>query len=148
MLLTMNIKLATTDTQISACYPIMRELRPHITETEFLPRIRQQQASGYLLAYLEDKGAVVAVAGFRLGLNLAWGKFLYVDDLVTLSANRSCGYGKQMLAWLHNYAAEQGCAQLHLDSGLQRETAHRFYLREGIDKAGYHFYSPTNLSER
>ena len=135
----MTIHLATTTADIAACYPVMQQLRPHISAEEFLPRIRQQMESGYLLAYLKNGEDVVAVAGFRLGLNLAWGRFLYVDDLVTLAESRSYGYGKGLLAWLHDYAAEHGCAQLHLDSGLQREAAHRFYLREGMTKASYHF---------
>ena len=29
----------------------------------------------------------------RLGENLAWGRYLYVDDLVTLPAQRSLGHG-------------------------------------------------------
>ncbi|MDH5786430.1 MAG: GNAT family N-acetyltransferase [Chromatiales bacterium] len=135
----MKIQLATTDTEIATCYPVMQQLRPHITEEEFLPRVREQQESGYLLAYIEDEGEVVAVAGFRLGLNLAWGRFLYVDDLVILAQRRSTGYGKQLLQWLHDYALEHACEQLHLDSGLQRKEAHRFYLREGMSKASYHF---------
>jgi hypothetical protein len=27
----------------------------------------------------------------------------------------------------------------HLDSGMQRQDAHRFYEREGLSKAGFHF---------
>ena len=142
----MIIQLATTDTEITACYPVMKELRPHISEAEFLPRVREQQQTGYLLAYLEDDGEAVAVAGFRLGLNLAWGRFLYVDDFVTLPQKRSNGYGKQLLSWLQGYAIEHGCDQLHLDSGMQREEAHRFYLREGMSKAGYHFVTHTAIT--
>ncbi len=135
----MKIQLANSDSEISACFAVMQQLRPHISEEAFLPRVRQQQESGYHLASLQDEGNVVAVAGFRLGLNLAWGRFLYVDDLVTLPQHRSKGYGNQLLAWLRDYATEQGCAQLHLDSGIQRKEAHRFYLREGMKKASYHF---------
>ncbi len=135
----MKPQLATTNTEITACFPVMQQLRPHITEEEFLPRISEQQKSGYHLAYIEDEGEVVAAAGFRLGLNLAWGRFLYVDDLVALPQQRSKGYGQRLLEWLHDYAVEHGCKQLHLDSGMQREEAHRFYLREGMNKVSYHF---------
>jgi hypothetical protein len=47
-----------------------------------------------------------------------------------------------MLAWLIQHAAEKGCAGLHLDSGVQRKDAHRFYLREGMTLAAYHFKIP------
>ena len=134
-----NIQIAETDQQIDACYPVMRELRDHLQMETFVTRIRYQQSSGYILASLEDDGVVAAVSGFRIGENLAWGRFLYIDDLVTAERCRSHGYGSKLLAWLKEYAEQQHCEQLHLDSGLQRVDAHRFYLREGLPKTSFHF---------
>ena len=135
----MNIRVATTDKEIAACYPVMRELRPHIAEDHFLARVRSQETTGYRLAFVEHPDGVVAVAGFRMGENLAWGRFLYVDDLVTLSSHRSKGIGTSLLSWLREFAAIEGCLQMHLDSGAQRKDAHRFYEREGMSVAGFHF---------
>lgn len=135
----MHIQLAQTDNEILACHPVMAELRPHVAADGFVARVRGQQQAGYRLAYLQTDGEVVAVAGFRLGENLAWGRFLYVDDLVTAASRRSRGYGAAMLAWLRGQASDAGCAQLHLDSGSQRVDAHRFYEREGLPKTGFHF---------
>ena len=135
----MNILIMTTDAEIAACYPIMRELRPHITQAQFLSRVRGQEAAGYRLACVRASDVPVARAGFRVAENLAWGRFLYVDDLVTLPAYRSRGHGARLLVWLRAYAAKEGCRQLHLDSGMQRKEAHRFYEREGMTKAGFHF---------
>jgi GNAT superfamily N-acetyltransferase len=117
----------------------MKELRPHIVENQFLSRIRSQESAGYRLAYIQEANGVVAVAGFRIGENLAWGRFLYVDDLVTLPGQRSKGHGAKLLSWLKEQAAKEGCEQLHLDSGIQRKEAHRFYEREGMTMASFHF---------
>ena len=135
----MNIRIAATDSEVAACYPVMRELRPHIAEEQFLSRIQSQEKTGYQLAYVEHADGVVAVAGFRVGENLAWGRFLYVDDLVTLPSRRSNGLGSSLLAWLREFAESSGCAQMHLDSGVQRKNAHRFYEREGMSIASLHF---------
>jgi GNAT superfamily N-acetyltransferase len=135
----MNIRIAVTDAELSACYPVMLELRPHLERDAFVPRIRMQEQTGYRLAFVEDQEGVTAVAGFRLGENLAWGRHLYVDDLVARSAYRSRGYGAGLLAWLKDYAVREGCVQLHLDSGVQRKDAHRFYEREGMTITSYHF---------
>lgn len=135
----MHIRVATTDVEIADCFPVMRELRPHIAENQFLSRIRSQMNSGYRLAFVQDTDGVVAVAGFRVGENLAWGRFLYVDDLVTLPAHRSKGYGTKLRSWLKEVAATESCQQMHLDSGIQRKDAHRFYEREGMAIAGFHF---------
>ncbi len=138
----MNINLALTDEAIDACCPIMRQLRPDIPEGQFLARVRELESSGYRLALARDGNEPVAVAGFHIAENLAWGRYLYVDDLVTLSGERSKGYGAALLEWLRNYGIEHGCGQIHLDSAIQRQRAHRFYKREGMSRAGYHFLMP------
>jgi GNAT superfamily N-acetyltransferase len=117
----------------------MQELRPHLKADEFADRIRHQQEAGYRLLYLEDDGEVKCVAGFRLLENLAWGKFLYVDDLVTRNADAGKGYGRAVFEWLLQHARAQGCEQLHLDSGVQRYAAHRFYLGRGMAITSHHF---------
>ncbi|MFT4788294.1 MAG: GNAT superfamily N-acetyltransferase [Paraglaciecola sp.] len=78
-------------------------------------------------------------AGFVIASKLAWGKHLYVDDLVTAPLRRFTGVGSQMLKWLTDYGAKQQCIQLHLDSGVQPFAAHRFYLRAGFHISSHHF---------
>jgi GNAT superfamily N-acetyltransferase len=135
----MDIYICESDEQIAACEPVMRELRPHIPSDTFVQRIRKQEADGYRLVCLNDGKQPVAAAGMRILLNLAWGTFLYVDDLVTLDAERSHGYGSALLAWLHDHARQQKCDEVHLDSGIQRKDAHRFYDREGMDLTSFHY---------
>ena len=79
--MSIEIILAESDDQINACYPVMAELRPHVGESEFLSRVRHQMGiAGYQLACATE-GEVKAVGGFRISECLAWGKFMYVDDL-------------------------------------------------------------------
>jgi len=124
------------------CLSVMQELRPHLREADFVERIRRQQAAGYVLAWLECDGAVLAVAGFRLIDNLASGRVLYVDDLVTREAERSRGNGAELYAWLAEQARAAGCATLELDSGVHRFDAHRFYFGRRMHISSYHFRMP------
>jgi GNAT superfamily N-acetyltransferase len=135
----MSIHIAETDDAIVRCAAVMRQLRPHVAESEFVDRIRRQQAGGYHLAYLEDGGRVVAVAGYRVMDNLYSGRVLYVDDLATDEVVRSKGHGRQLLDWLVGQAREAGCQTLELDSGVQRFDAHRFYLTHRMVIASHHF---------
>jgi GNAT superfamily N-acetyltransferase len=136
-----EIKFALSDEQILACYPVMKELRTHInTPGEFLERVKRQQINCmYNLAYLEEDGIAKACAGFEFAEKLHCGKIIYVDDLVTLSSERSRGYGEMMFKWLLDYAKMNKCEQLQLDSGVQRHGAHRFYLKNRMDITSYHF---------
>jgi GNAT superfamily N-acetyltransferase len=125
---------------IARCFPVMVELRPHLSAEQFVEQVlRQQQSEGYRLAYLEEAGQVQACAGYRFSESLSWGRFLYVDDLVTAASARSKGHGGEMLDWLIAQAREAGCAQFHLDSGVQRFGAHRFYLTKRMDIIAHHF---------
>lgn len=135
-----TITLARSLKDIRRCHAVMEELRPQFDEATFVAQVRRQQRQhGYQLAFMEKDGAVAAVAGFRITECLAWGKFLYVDDLVTASSLRSRGCGQKLFAWLVERARAAGCAQLHLDSGVQRFDAHRFYLGQRLDITCHHF---------
>lgn len=134
-----RIRLAETDEEIERCFTVMSQLRPHLVQAEFVSRVRSQMQQGYHLACALDGDEVASVAGYRISRSLSWGKYLYVDDLVTDEARRSRGFGKALLQWLVAEARRQGCQQLHLDSGTQRKDAHRFYEREGMGMLAHHF---------
>ena len=137
---TLSIALATTPAAIERSFEVVRELRTHLTLEDYVGQVARQQArEGYQLALLSDGGQLRAAAGFRRMETLAWGRILNVDDLVTRAADRGAGYGSALFDWLVGTAHEAGCAQLHLDSGVQRFGAHRFYLHKGLDITSHHF---------
>ena len=135
----MNIKIAKTDAEITKCYDTMSQLRPQVKKDDFLPRVKRQGKDGYKLAFVEDKDRAVSVAGFRINETLVCGKFMYVDDLVTDEKERSKGYGDKLIDWLMEYAKENQCTQFHLDSNVERFSAHHFYFRKKLAIRCYHF---------
>ena len=137
--MTTRIRLAETREDIGRCFEVMVELRPHFEQDPFIEQVLRQQRQGYRLAYLEDAGVVQACAGYRITEFLSFGRFLYVDDLVTAAVARSRGFGKELMDWLVAEARAEGCGELHLDSGVQRFSAHRFYLRERMEIMAHHF---------
>lgn len=135
-----RIAVAATLEEIRRCFPVMHELRKHLVdEREFIKRVVRQQKQGYQLAFLEAESNVRAVAGYRFLESLFSGKNLYVDDLVTRNADRSRGYGGQLLGWLVDLARTNRCETLELDSGVQRFDAHRFYFSKRMSISSYHF---------
>ena len=116
------------------------QLRPHLRREDYLATVRRMMtAERYRLAAVVEGGAVRAVAGYRTMEMLYSGPILYVDDLVTDDRARSGGNGKRLLDWLKGEARVLGCVQVHLDSGVWRAQAHRFYFREGLTILGFHF---------
>lgn len=141
-----SIFLAIQPDEVARCYPVMAELRPHLRDAgEFAVQVeRQRHEGGYELAALEDGGEVRAVAGFRVLENLASGRLLYVDDLVTHERDRSLGYGARLLAWLEERARADGCRTIQLHSGTQRLRAHRFYFAQGMTIGSFKFSRDLN----
>ena len=126
-------------------FAAMKALRTELADEEaFVRRIDDlQRPEGYRLVGAFEEGApdAVAVAGFRTGHSLAWGHYLYVDDLSTLPQARRRGHGRDLLDWLIDEGERRGCEQLHLDSGvgLDRADAHRLYLNAGLVIVSHHF---------
>jgi GNAT superfamily N-acetyltransferase len=133
------IRVSESAEDIMRCFPLMKELRTHLVESEFISQIQRQQRGGYRLAYLESNGQIVALAGFRVLDKLDVGRSLYVDDLVTVEAARSKGHGKTLLAWLIQQAKGEHCSAFELDCGVQRFAAHRFYQTNRMVISAHHF---------
>ena len=134
-----RVTVAQSEQEISDCYVIMAELRPHIQPDEFLPMVKRlSDVAGFQLAYLTD-GEIKAVAGFRISQWLAGGKYLEIEDLVAKSGERSKGYGGELFDWLVTFATENNCAQVRLVSRVTRIDAHRFYLRKGMNLEAHYF---------
>jgi GNAT superfamily N-acetyltransferase len=120
-------------------------LRPHLTDRDaFVARVDDiQRPEGYRLVASFEPGAeqARAAAGFRIGHNLAWGRFLYVDDLSTLPEARGRGHATALLGWIAEEAARQGCDSVELDSGVgeNRQDAHRRYFSSGMRISSFHF---------
>ena len=144
----MEIKIAGTDEEITGCYDTMSQLRPEVKRDDFLSRVREQGKSGYKLAFIEDNGQVVSVAGFRITQTLAWGKFVYVDDIITGENQRSKGYGDKLIDWLVEYAKENQCKEFNLDSAVHRFSAHRFYFLKRLTISCYHFERILEVEEK
>jgi GNAT superfamily N-acetyltransferase len=133
---------------LSEVLPVLQELRPHVTAAAMTAIYAEGYPQGlrFLAAY--DGPQCVGVAGWRLVATTFAGRKLYVDDLVTAEASRSKGVGRALLDELGARAAAAGCTLLDLDSGVHRKDAHRFYFRERLHIASYHFVREITPAER
>jgi GNAT superfamily N-acetyltransferase len=118
--------------------PLHRELRPDIPHA-YCDHLELMFSEGCILTQLVDGGDVRAIAVWRRFHTTYCGNRLEIDDLVTTSASRSCGYGATMLRWIEARARQLGCETVTLNSATHREAAHRFYFRERYTIFGFYF---------
>lgn len=135
----MNLKCLKTHDEIAQAFDVFRELRPHLLDASlFVDQVLQQQKEGYEVVAVMENEDVVACMGFRLITTLAWGKILYIDDLITKELYRGKGYGKALLNKALEVAKKKGCKQVHLDTGYHRHSAHKIYLSQGFEFQCHH----------
>ncbi|MBV7483437.1 GNAT family N-acetyltransferase [Bordetella sp. BOR01] len=127
----------------------MQQLRPHLqTHEDFAQRVQRMSAERYRILGAWDGPASLAVAGYRLQENLIYGRFLYVDDLVTTVASRGRNLGARLLDGLSDIAMRQDCEKLVLDTGLSNALAQRFYFRQGLVTGAIRFSKSIDKEEQ
>lgn len=122
---------------------VHRQLRPALPKG-YAAAVQQVFEHGGRMAVAADGERVVAVMVWRLLVNTAYRRALYIDDLVTDETARSTGAGKSLLDWAGNKAIAMHCDWLSLDSGTHRHDAHRFYFRERMAVSSFHFVRRLN----
>ncbi len=135
----MEIKTAETEDDFRTCWNVIHLLRPQLTLEKYLHLLQEMKKEGYSLIFLEVDGNVASVLGFRYMTMLYAGKFIYIDDLVSLPESRGKGYAGKLLDYVIEKARREKLNGVHLDSGHQRFEAHRLYLNKGFRITTHHF---------
>ena len=130
---------AVTDADtLAAAEAVHRQLRPQIP-SDYVKRMREVVAGGAEMAVALQDGTPAGVAVWRVLEKTLSARELYCDDLVTDAARRSAGVGRALMAHMARVARERGCDLFTLDTGTQRQQAHKFYFREGMTITSFHF---------
>jgi len=129
-----------TKGDLDAVYGLIRQLsRHHFTKEQFESCYLYNLENNRILVCEENKsirGCGVLSIHYPLHFSR---KSAEVVSLIVDANSRNRGIGKKLLVSLEQIAASHGCACIKLDSGKQREDAHRFYCREGFVNDHYKF---------
>lgn len=117
---------------------VHRQLRTALPP-DYRAKMARVFAGGARMCVALEGDQVAGVAVYRMYENTFSGRQLYVDDLVTDERRRSAGVGRALLGYLEQKARSARFDNLSLDSGTQREQAHKFYFREGMVVTSFHF---------
>jgi hypothetical protein len=133
-----NEKGDVTDAQLLASAErVHRQLRPNLGD--YMGRMKEVLAAGAEMAVCVVDGEVAGVTVFRVLEKTHSGRDLYCDDLVTDEMKRSTGVGHALMQYMESICRERACDAFSLDSGCQRQRAHKFYFREGMVVTSFHF---------
>ena len=123
--------------ELDVAWEVVRQLRTHLDYDTFEDIIYEMREKEYTMMGIFEQEKLITYAGVFVQTNLYHNRHLFVDELVTDEAYRSHGYGKMMLEYLIDYAKMAACENIVLSSGFARESAHRFYEKEGFEKKSF-----------
>lgn len=127
-----QIVIIRSQSELEQVYPLMKELRPHITLQNFLDIYHQShKTTGYEIAALKQDNQILAIMGYRILFDYVHGKHCYIDDLVSSEKQRSKGYGAKLLKFAEQFAQDNGCTGLRLCTGTENERGKKFYEKNG-----------------
>lgn len=134
----MKIFVAKNRSDLEKCYPVMKELRPHLHLDDYLSIYEAaHRADGFEIVAIEIDNKILAVMGYRILFDYVRGKHVYIDDLVSSESARSKGLGKELLRYAENVAKEQNCTTLRLCTGIDNEGGVKFYEQNGWAKRAF-----------
>lgn len=135
------IKELVTKEDILNSFPVVQQLRTQLNEDQYVELVAEAMNKDHyrMFALLEEED-ILAVIGFKPMITLYYGKFVWVENLVTGENARSQGHGEMLLNFVHDWAGDHHYKTVALSSGLERTEAHRFYEDKiGYDKVSFVF---------
>ena len=124
--------------ELPRAFPIVSQLRPHLTPQNFAALVTTMRKTGYQTLALFKNQQITSYAGLAICTNLNNGRHIWIYDLVTDQASRGKGYGKLLLYYIQQHATENDIRTIALSSGLHRPQAHKFYENTaGCKKVSY-----------
>jgi len=136
----LNCIRAATKDDLEQVYGLIRQLsRYEFTKEQFEPCYLHNLENNHVLVCEKDKTICgLGVLSIHYILNYSR-KSAEIVELVVDEKHRSKGTGKILLAALEKIAIDGGCVRIDVSSSKKRESAHRFYEREGFASTHYKF---------
>jgi GNAT superfamily N-acetyltransferase len=82
---------------------------------------------------------LVAVSNGWITVRFYSGKQLEVDNVIVDPDLRSQGLGKYFFAHIQDWALQNDCKTIELNTYVQNSKSHKFYFNEGYKILGFHF---------
>ena len=98
--------------------PTLREVYPWLEEGHYAALLAEMIDYGYPQFGLRKEAAeIVALAGVAVHINIYYGRYLNVYDLVVREDERSKGYGDMLMDHVEEIGRRQGCETCKLGPG-------------------------------
>ena len=133
----LKIRLASLEDE-QVIYTMICELEHAVLDREAFEFVYKQNLKndmvGCFIAHFKNKAIGMGSCHVQLLLHHA-SSVAEIQEMIVFEDYRSMNVGKMLMSHLIEFAKSKGAAQLEVTSRAYRESAHRFYEREGFEKS-------------
>lgn len=101
--------------------------------------IEMFQFSTYHCFGLYQNEKLIGISSGWITVRLYSGKQLEVDNVIIDTTLQSKGFGKQFFELIENWAKQNGCKTIELNTYAQNSKSHKFYFNLGFSILAFHF---------
>ncbi len=83
---------------------------------------------------------LIGISGGWITIRFYSGKQLEVDNVIIDSTIQSKGYGKLFFNFIEEWAKQNSCKTIELNTYVQNSKSHKFYMNLGYSILGFHFW--------
>lgn len=120
--------------------PLLQKLGNFRVSEEILKeRLLEMVQQNYECIGVYNNEKLVGICGLWFQTRHYAGRSLEMDHVIVDETNRNHGIGKQLLAFVTEYAREKACRWIELNTYVDNFPSHKFYYNQGFVAKGYHF---------
>jgi len=118
---------------IQKIVPLLHELNPNITLDNLLKlQLEMFEISTFTCFGLFDESTLIGVASGWVTVRLYSGKQLEIDNVIISSTYRSKGVGAMFITDIEQWALENSCKTIELNTYVVNGKSHKFYFNQGL----------------
>lgn len=140
----LNFKLLNED-YISEIVKLGQQLNPNMQITELVKYQNEMfKYPTYQCFGLFLENQLIGISSGWITVRYYSGKQLEVDNVIIDQRIQSKGYGKKFFEWIEEWALQNQCKSIELNTYVQNARSHKFYFNLGYSILGFHFCKKLN----
>lgn len=125
-------------------FDVLPELYPDLQYDDYSRELDFMLQHNYGQVAVFEENTCLGLTGFWIGNKLWCGRYMELDNVIIRQAYRSSGVGDLLFDYMRNFASEEKCNLLALDSYSDNFKAHKFFYRKNYVPRGFHFIHVLN----
>lgn len=135
--------------EILSILPLLQKLGNFKVSEEILKqRVLEMVQQNYECIGIFEKDHLIGICGLWFQTRHYAGKSVEMDHFIVDETNRNHGIGRQLLAFVSEYARQKSCKWIELNTYVDNFPSHKFYYNQGFVAKGYHFVKEIGENSR